>query len=650
MLKKFKLNNIEVDIERNSITIDSQKASIEPRAMEVLAYLATRPKEVVAQELLFEKLWPDTTFSPGSVQRCIAQLRKVLKDDAKKPTYILTHPKRGYSLEITPEIPVENNTYRKWLGIVGLLILVAAAVKMVFPSITNASFSGRIAPITSTANFDFSPNYSATGNSLAFIRQTKTSNEIVVKDVDSGLEQVLVSSPSDYQSLTWSFNNDNLYFIVRDEHFEWVGQIPSDGGTVSRLFTINKPNRIWKVVDDKQSLYYLVVKETVNDFAKSQLIRRNKVSGEQVIMLESSNLFIPYRLAMSFDRNKLALAGEAATGDLEIRLLSLRDGELSKPIHKMSLGFTEISWHPSGEAILLHRENQLFTINLDGVVEDLPYLGYQRIFNPVFHPDGTALAAAHTNYDTDLIEIGKQLVTDRTLVDSSGQDHLARYSPSGRDIAFVSHRAGRAQIYLYRNGQQHLINDNTQNHTIYRAPVWSQNGEKIFYSLGRTLYEYSVADKNNITRAMPEQFIGVLDAYSDESNILIATRRENNILFERFDLSLEDSTPLAKSGSNYYARLDDKGKLVFFSNDCLYWGGSAINISEHQPLNSIVIPIGEKIIFQSNDDILSFDGVNFEVIHENQKNRTKLLVDAHTNDQLMFVVASNDNAVIVEIR
>ena len=194
MLKKFKLNNIEVDIERNSITIDSQKASIEPRAMEVLAYLAVRPKEVVAQNILFEKLWPDATFSPGSVQRCIAQLRKVLKDDAKKPTYILTHPKCGYSLEITPEIPVDKNTYRKWLGIVGLVILVAAAVKMVFPSITNASFSGRIAPITSTANFDFSPNYSATGKSLAFIRQTKTSNEIVVKDLDSGLEQVLVSS------------------------------------------------------------------------------------------------------------------------------------------------------------------------------------------------------------------------------------------------------------------------------------------------------------------------------------------------------------------------------------------------------------------------------------------------------------------------
>ena len=394
----------------------------------------------------------------------------------------------------------------------------------------------------------------------------------------------------------------------------------------------------------------MVVKETVNDFAKSQLIRRNKVSGKQVTMLESSNSFTPYRLAMSFDSNKLALAGETDTGDLEIRLLSLRDGELSKPIHKMSLGFTEISWHPNDEAILLHRENQLFTISLDGVVKGLPYFDYQRIFNPVFHPDGTRLAAAHTNYDTDLIEIGEKLATDKTLVDSSGQDHLARYSPSGREIAFISHRAGRAQIYLYRNGQQHLINDNAQNHTIYRAPVWSQNGEKIFYSLGRTLYEYSVADKNNTARTMPEHFKGVLDAYSDESNILIATRRENNILFERFDLSLEDSTPLAKSGSNYHARLDAKGKLIFFSNDYLYWGDSAINISGHRPLNGIVIPVGEKVIFQSNNDILSFDGISFEVIHENPRNRTKLLVDAHTNDQLMFVVASNDNAVIVEIR
>ena len=80
------------------ISRDEQTIRIEPKAMAVLTYLASRPGEVVTREELEKDVWRGAVIGYDAVTSTIIKLRKALQDNARKPRYIATIPKRGYQL------------------------------------------------------------------------------------------------------------------------------------------------------------------------------------------------------------------------------------------------------------------------------------------------------------------------------------------------------------------------------------------------------------------------------------------------------------------------------------------------------------------------------------------------------------------------
>jgi len=69
---------------------------LEPKVMEILAFLARNPGQVLSREALTEAVWPGTFVEDHAVTRAISQLRQALgwqKDD-----FLETIPKRGYRL------------------------------------------------------------------------------------------------------------------------------------------------------------------------------------------------------------------------------------------------------------------------------------------------------------------------------------------------------------------------------------------------------------------------------------------------------------------------------------------------------------------------------------------------------------------------
>jgi DNA-binding winged helix-turn-helix (wHTH) protein/Tol biopolymer transport system component len=72
--------------------------------MDVLAYLAARPGEVVSIEELLSSVWRGVVVSDGSVYIAIKQLRQAMSSPGDESRYIETIPKRGYRLTA----PVEH--------------------------------------------------------------------------------------------------------------------------------------------------------------------------------------------------------------------------------------------------------------------------------------------------------------------------------------------------------------------------------------------------------------------------------------------------------------------------------------------------------------------------------------------------------------
>ena len=647
MKNKFKLNNIEVDVKRNSLKVNGAWVTIEPRTMDVLTYLARYPKQVISQESLFKALWPNTTFSAGAVQRCIAQLRKALNDDAKKPFFIITHTKRGYSLDVTPKSLTVTWRSSKYVGLMCLLLVGVSLVSLRVLDHKSEFQSKPLTPLTTSSSFDYSPVYSANGNELAFIRKNESANQVIVKNLSEGIEHVLLSSYDDYQSLVWGADNENLYFVVRENNTEWVGKLNLNG-TLQKVLSVNKPHRIWKVIDDKHFLYYLSVEESVNESANTKLMRLDKNTSEEVVLIASSYEFTPYRISLSHNRDKIAVAGETQFGKLDIRVFAVEERLLSKSLHKMPLGFTEITWSAKDQSIILAHENRLYSLSLDGEIDELPHIGFQRIFNPRGHPTENKIAMSYTHYKTDLVEAKLGQQTINRLIDSIGQDHLATYSPCGKSVAFVSTRNGHSQIFVLQNGQQILIEENPSHENIYRTPVWSNYEDKLFYSLGSALYEYSIPDNQVIKHELPNYFGYVLDVYSDDDNLLVATKRENGVRFERYDLITKTFTSLANSGVNFQATLDQEDNLVFLKDNKLYWGADEFDMSAYSGVDGRFYSLNNKLLFQSKDTIVSFDKTSFETVQTFLPSEAVSLIDVFSNEKLMFVTVAENRAIIAE--
>lgn len=176
------------------LTRDGQTERVEPKVMDLLFLLASRPGEAFSKEAIMEALWPNVVVGDDTLARAISRLRKVLADDAKAPEYIETLSKRGYRL-IAPVSSVErapsslqagqvlNAGKNLWLG--GLAVVFAAAVIVyaVWPTRPPSSDVG-VASLVERAN-DF------------YFQYTRADNEAAI----TLFERILTERPDDPSAL-----------------------------------------------------------------------------------------------------------------------------------------------------------------------------------------------------------------------------------------------------------------------------------------------------------------------------------------------------------------------------------------------------------------------------------------------------------------
>lgn len=94
----FFVGGWEVNPQAGIISDGRKTARLEPRAMEVLVYLASKPDTVVSREELEREVWRGALVGYDAVTSTVIKLRKALGDSARQPAFIATVPKRGYRL------------------------------------------------------------------------------------------------------------------------------------------------------------------------------------------------------------------------------------------------------------------------------------------------------------------------------------------------------------------------------------------------------------------------------------------------------------------------------------------------------------------------------------------------------------------------
>lgn len=87
-----------VDPALDEISQDGTSVKLEPRTMRLLVCLAQNAGQVLSVEQLLDQVWKDVVVTPNSVYHAVAELRRVLGDDPKEPSYIANVLRRGYRL------------------------------------------------------------------------------------------------------------------------------------------------------------------------------------------------------------------------------------------------------------------------------------------------------------------------------------------------------------------------------------------------------------------------------------------------------------------------------------------------------------------------------------------------------------------------
>ena len=92
----FVWDDFRLDLDRYRLERAGDVLALEPKALDLLALLVSRPGHLFGKQEIFDTLWPDTAVTDSALTRVIAQLRRVLADDPRDPRFIETVPTRGY--------------------------------------------------------------------------------------------------------------------------------------------------------------------------------------------------------------------------------------------------------------------------------------------------------------------------------------------------------------------------------------------------------------------------------------------------------------------------------------------------------------------------------------------------------------------------
>src|SRR5918994_708600 len=88
--------SFRLDVGNAQLWQEEQAVPLRRKTLAVLQYLVEHAGQLVTKAQLFDALWSGVSVEEGALTICIAELRKALDDDARKPRVIKTVHGQGY--------------------------------------------------------------------------------------------------------------------------------------------------------------------------------------------------------------------------------------------------------------------------------------------------------------------------------------------------------------------------------------------------------------------------------------------------------------------------------------------------------------------------------------------------------------------------
>ena len=103
----FCFGEFELDVSAGELRRKNRRVKLQPQPFKLLLLLVRKRGTLVSREEIRGELWPDGTFVDfdQAVNFSIRQIRDALGDDAERPLYIETVPRRGHRFIAPVTVP-----------------------------------------------------------------------------------------------------------------------------------------------------------------------------------------------------------------------------------------------------------------------------------------------------------------------------------------------------------------------------------------------------------------------------------------------------------------------------------------------------------------------------------------------------------------
>ncbi len=634
-----------VDLSRNQVTHDGQSVTLAPKALAVLTHLANHAKKVISHDELLSQVWQGTVVTPNTLQKSIAQLRKVFSDFGKN-NCIKTHTKQGYSLECeviwqsnddvatnntddkdaaetdainsavalneieqkpTKQAPDDITTqipnFKIMLLLIALLIggtiLGISAIKFIPDESTSTLSFNKLRSITATKDKEFEGSYTPDGQYVLFNRylDKQCTNRIWAKDVNTHEEILLTSEWGTYGRHTLSADGNRLVFIETTDC-----RTPSHESKCYNLMSLNfkqalkspqspdllvqcRDSKIQKPIwlDDNQ---VAVLRHYANRW---QLISYSTSANESQMLYDiDEGSIVDYTFAS--DEKLIAVTSVHSDGQHYIDLLDI-DGELISsnliqyPETLSKFRFIHPDFTPEADRLVFTSGRQLFFLDFDGSVTKINIPIGEWVSAPDFHPDGDKLLLVKGPYDSDIATISltntENSSSYSTIESSTLGEENAHFQPNGDLIAFISERSGENQLWL-TDGKTTKQLSNFPVDSFFRGYEWATDGQSLLVNNNYMLSQIFLDGTiKNVNLDLP-----VLRLYhwNSRDNSALATLYERGKhRFVELNVATGQSIDLREKTISW-AQKTQAGQLIYTDEKGQFWQPGPVDDQLIEPL------------------------------------------------------------------
>ena len=485
--RSFQLGDWRVDPALHRLSRGDIATTVEPKTMEVLAYLSENAGRVVSADELIEHVWDGRAMSDNPVYKCIAALRKVLGDDAREPRYIATVTKRGYRMlveplradvephrGVAPAVPAPSTRVRRVPSAgfaVGVVIVVALGGAVWRSSRITPDLGGQSLLSTFPGSHS-SASFSPDGRRLAFSNDVEGTSHIWTLELGSGETTQVTFGDDDDVRPQWSPDGETILF----GRSNGLWKVPSVGGEPTP-FLRNAVQASWARHGGRIA------------FERNDEIWVCESNGSNQRRLDS----IPTRRfrhhprtpAISPDGEHIAFfhARVGPFGDYWV--VPVAAGPSRQLTSDDTLG-GEAAWTPDGRALVVSSQRggsrTLWRVPVAGGEPRAVLQSPGDDGEPALSPDGRSLVYTNTKERHTLTLTDPETGESQTLLQSRRMIFGPTASPFGDEIAYFG-PASNGEYRIFAVGLDGTPPRAVTNEpgTMDSVPQWAADGEHIYF-------------------------------------------------------------------------------------------------------------------------------------------------------------------------